>query len=280
MANPFLTPYSSVRMPFLRKSASRVSGVLAATLSVVGCESTLDVPSNQLTWGFIQTGALAQTGGTYVTTPNGQFFVGNLSSIPDSRVKPDSCVELTITSQNPLQVTFLDAGAAITTQFGTRTDTLPRVSTSNGTSYQKSAPISFRPGDSLFVRIPGANGGFPAAEIRAKTAEAFTLDSLIIRPSPAAVQLRWTPAIDGNSSLVVEFRYSSTGGSTFNQLIRCAFVDDGADSVAFRVMQPWVGQNPNARNATYTRLRTNIVQILEGWLEVISTFSVPTPSSP
>ncbi len=267
-------------MPLLRKSAFRVFGVLAATLLVVGCKSTLDVQGNQTTWGFIQTAARAQAGGTYVTSPNGQFFVGNLSSIPDSRVRPDTCIELLVTPQNPLQVTFLDAGSAITTQFGTRTDTLPRVSSSSGTLYEKSTPISFRPGDSLIVRIPGANGGFPASEIRAKTAEAFTLDSLIVRPSPAAVQLRWTPATDGNSSLVAEFRYSSTGSTNFNQLIRCAFVDDGADSVAFRVMQPWVGQNANARNATYTRLRTNLVQIVGGWLEVISTFPVPTPSSP
>jgi hypothetical protein len=266
-------------MRLFRKSASRVFAVLAATFLVVGCESTLDVPSNEQTWGFIQTGALASAG-AYVTNPNGQFFVGTLSSIPDSRVRPDSCIELTITPQNPLQVTFLDAGSSITTQYGTRTDTLPRVSTSSGTLYEKSSPVPFRPGDSLIVRIPGANGGFPASEIRARTAEAFTLDSLIVKASPAATQIRWTPATDPNSSLLVEFRYSSTGGTNFNQLIRCAFVDDGADSVLFRVIQPWAGQNPSARNVTYTRLRTNIVQIVGGFLEVISTFAVPTPSSP
>ena len=204
--------------------------LLAATALVAGCESTLDVPSNQLTWGFIQQGTLAASGGTYMTRPNGQFFVGNLSSVPDARVRPDSCIELQNTPQNPLQVTFLDAGSAITTQFGTRTDTLPRVTSSSGTLYERSTPFSFRPGDSVIVRIPGANGGFPAAEIRAKTSEPFTFDSLIIRPSPAAVQLRWTPSTDGNSSLLAEFRYSSTGGTNFNQLIRCAFNDDGADS--------------------------------------------------
>jgi hypothetical protein len=267
-------------MTFSVRPLVRTAPAILSLAALAACDSTLSVQGNQLTWGFIQTGALASTGTSYVTTPNGQFFVGSLGSVPDARVRPDSCVELTITPQNPLQVTFLDAGSSITAQFGTRVDTLPRVTTSSRTSYERSAPISFRPGDSLVVRIPGAAGGFPAAEIRAKTAEAFTLDSLIIRQSPAAVQLRWTPASDGNSAMLAEFRYSSTGGTTFNQLIRCAFVDDGADSIAFRVMQPWVGQNAGSRNATYTRLRTNIIQIVGGFLEVISTFAVPTPLAP
>lgn len=233
-----------------------------------------------MTWGFIQTSALSATGGTYLTSPSGQFFRGSLTSIPDASVKPDSCIELQATTQQPLPVTFLDAGTSITTQFGSRTDTIPRVSSTSRTTYEVSAPLSYRPGDSLIVRIPGAAGGFPAAEIRAKTAEPFTLDSLSIRPSPAATQLRWTPSTDANSALLVEFRYSSTGGTTFNQLIRCAFVDDGADSVRFSVLQPWIGANITSRNATYTRLRTSINSIVGGFLEVISTFAVPTPSAP
>jgi hypothetical protein len=264
-------------MAYTVKPATRAAAFVVSVVALAACESTLSIEQNQLTWGFIQTGALSTTGTEYVTTPEGQFFVGSLGSIPDARVRPDSCVELPIVGQNPLQVTFLDAGSSITAQYGTRVDTLPRVSGASRTTYSRSTPISFRPGDSLIVRIPGAAGGFPAAEIRAKTAEAFTFDSLIIRPSPAAVQLRWTPSTDANSAFLAEFRYSSTGGTTFNQLIRCAFIDDGADSVAFRVMQPWVGQNAASRSAQYTRLRTNIVQIVDGFLEVISTFAVPTP---
>jgi hypothetical protein len=264
-------------MPYSVRPAKRAVGFAFTVLTLAACDGTLNVSGNNLTWGFIQTGAIAATGTGYVTAPEGQFFVGALGSIPDARVRPDSCIELPIVAQNPLQVTFLDAGSSITAQYGTRTDTLPRVSSASRTTYSRGAPITFSPGDSLIVRIPGASGGFPAAEIRAKTSEAFTFDSLIIRPSPAAVQLRWTPANDGNSAFLAEFRYSSTGGTTFNQLIRCAFIDDGADSIAFRVMQPWVGQNANSRNAQYTRLRTNIVQIVGGFLEVISTFTVPTP---
>jgi hypothetical protein len=215
-----------------------------------------------------------------VSTTNGQFFRGNVGSIPDARVRPDSCIELSIVPTSPLEVTYLDAGSVITAQHGTRVDTLPRVSSSSRTTYERSGPVSFRPGDSLIVRIPGAVGGFPAAEVRAKTAEEFTFDTLTIRPSPAAVQLRWTPATDANSAMIAEFRYSSTGGTTFNQLIRCAFNDDGADSVAYRIMQPWIGQQASSRSATYTRLRTNIVSIVDGWLEVISTFTLPTPRAP
>ncbi len=267
-------------MPLFVRPFLRVLTFVGTAFVVGACESTLSVPGSEQTWGFLQTGALATTAGTYVTSPTGQFFRGSLSSIPDARVKPDSCVELAITQETPLQVTFLDAGSAITTQFGTRVDTIPRVTASSRTTYQVATPKSYRPGDSLVVRIPGATGGFPAAEIRGKTAEPFTFDSLVTRPAPAAVQLRWSPSTDGNSAMLAEFRYSSTGSTTFNQLIRCAFVDDGVDSVAFRVMQPWVGQNAIARAATYTRLRTSINPIVGGFLEVISTFAVPTPRAP
>lgn len=267
-------------MPLSVRAGLRVATFLVIALVVGACEGTLSVPRDLQTWGFIQTGALEGTGGTFLTSPNGQFFRGTVTSIPDARVKPDSCIELAITQQNPLQVTFLDAGSLITTQFGARIDTVPRVSASARTTYEVATPRPYQPGDSLIVRIPGAAGGFPAAEIRAKTAEAFTFDSLEIRPSPAAVQLRWSPASDGNSAMLAEFRYSSTGSTTFNTVIRCAFVDDGADSVVFRVMQPWVGQSANARAATYTRLRTAITPVVDGFMEVISTFAVPTPRAP
>lgn len=267
-------------MPVSVRPVARVLAVVGAALAVTACESTLDIGDNSLTWGFIQTSAQRTPGGTYVTSANGQFFRGLLSTIPDAQSKPDTCVELLITPQNPLQVTFLDAGSSITTQFGARVDTLPRVSAGSQTTYELPAPRSYQPGDSLIVRIPGAVGGFPAAEIRAKTAEAFTLDSLTINPAPAAVQLRWTPSSDPNSAMVVEFRYSSTGGTNFNQLIRCAFRDDGADSVLFSVIQPWAGQSESSRSATFTRLRTTINPIIDGFLEVISTFAVPTPTVP
>jgi hypothetical protein len=268
-------------MPFSVRPAARAATFAVSVVVLAACESTLSVPPSQMTWGFIQTGALALTGTEYVTSPNGQFFVASVNSIPDARYKPDSCVEAPISTQGPLQVTYLDAGSSITAQFGTRVaDTLPRVTAPSRTTYERATPLSFRPGDSVIVRVPGAAGGFPAAEIRAKTAEAFTFDTLIIRPSPAAVQLRWTAATDQNSALIAEFRYSSTGGTTFNQVIHCAFVDDGADSVAFSVMQPWVGQAESSRSAVYTRLRTNIIPVLDGFLEVISTFAVPTPRSP
>ncbi len=259
---------------------TRVLSLVVATVVLAACESTLSVPNNEMTWGFIQTSALSVTGGTYSTSPTGQFFRGTLNSIPDARVKPDSCIELPNTTQQPLAVTFLDAGSLITTQFGTRTDTIPRVSSASRTTYELSAPKSFRPGDSLVVKIPGAAGGFPAAEIRAKTAEPLTIDSLTIRPQAPAL-LRWQPSTDPNSALLVEFRYSTTGSTTtFNQLIRCAFVDDGSDSVLFRVIQPWTGAGLASRNVTYTRLRTTINQIVGGFLEVISTFQVPTPRAP
>jgi hypothetical protein len=257
-----------------------VLSFLGSTLALSACDGTLTVPRNEMTWGFVQTNALSAGGGAYTTSPTGQFFRGALNSIPDARVKPDTCISLPNTTQGPLNVTYLDAGPSITTQFGTRIDTIPRVSTPSRTTYEVSTPKSFRPGDSVIVKIPGAAGGFPASEIHAKTAEVLTIDSLTIKPQPAASQLRWSQSTDPNSSLLVEFRYSSSGGTSFNQLIRCAFTDDGVDSVANSVLQPWIAANTASRNVTYTRLRTQINGIVGGFLEVISTFQVPTPTTP
>ncbi|MGQ0538180.1 MAG: hypothetical protein ACT4R6_04480 [Gemmatimonadaceae bacterium] len=256
-------------------------GLTGVALAAAACASGLDVPSAARTWGFIQIGAAqGATAGTFVTRPNAQFFKGALSSIPDARQRIDSCVELALTPSGQLNVTYLDAGSAITAQLGSRMETLSRVSSAGRTTYESGAAVSYRPGDSVVVRIPGAAGGFPAAEIRAKTAEAFTLDSLLVRPAPAATQLRWSAPSDQNSAMLAEFRYSPTGGSNFTRVIRCAFVDDGVDSVAFRILQPWAGQSPNARDAIFTRLRTQIEPVVDGFLEVISTFAVPTPRTP
>lgn len=267
-------------MPLSVSPASRVLILVVSGLALAACDSALTVPRNEMTWGFFQHSAIAPTAGTFQTAPSGQFFKGSLTSIPDARVKPDSCIEVALTTQGPLPVTYLDAGESITAQFGSRLDTIPRVSTTSRTTYEVPAPKSYRPGDSVVVKIPGAAGGFPSAEIRAKTAEAFTLDSLSIRASPAATQLRWTPASDNNSAFLVEFKYSTTGGTTPNAVIRCSFVDDGADSVRYGVLQPWISANSATRTVAYTRLRTQINQIVGGFLEVISTFAVPTPSSP
>jgi hypothetical protein len=229
---------------------ARLAAFVGLTGAFLACESTLSIPSANRTWGFIQHSAVARTGGVYVTSPKGEFFRGSLTSIPDARVRPDSCIELFITPTNPLAVTYIDAGASIVTQFGARADTIPRVTSASKLSYEVSSPRSYQPGESLIVRIP------------------------------AAVQLRWTPATDQNSALLAEFRYSSSGGTAFNQLIRCAFVDDGADSIPYRILQPWIGQSGASRTVTYTRLRTQINAIVDGYLEVISTFAVPTPTSP
>src|SRR5688572_24796785 len=105
-------------MPLFVRARLRVATFVVVALALGACESTLSIEQNHQTWGFLQQSALEITSGVYATLPTGQFFRGTLVSIPDARVKPDSCVEVQLTTQNPLQVTFLDAGSFITTQLG------------------------------------------------------------------------------------------------------------------------------------------------------------------
>jgi hypothetical protein len=179
-------------------------------------------------------------------------------------------------------VTFLDAGTPVTTLIGTRLDTLPRVTGTTSTLYVKpnGETIPYTPGDSMVVTIPGAVGGYPAATIRAKTAEAFNADTIPVPAGSEAIQLRWDRGHDLGSAMIVELRYNPTGGSQPTRELLCSYTDDGVDSIPFRQHQPWSSGTASAREVVFTRLRTNFINVSNGLLEVISTFQRPTPTVP
>src|SRR5206468_4204853 len=95
------------------------------------------------------------------------------------------------------------------------------------------------PGDSVTLTGPGVAGGFPAFSLRARLAESFTRDSIVIPTSPdSALHLRWTPStatgthIPAGSSMLVSLRYSSsTTNPSLNSQIYCFLKDDGAYDV-------------------------------------------------
>jgi hypothetical protein len=172
-------------------------------------------------------------------------------------------------------VTYLDAGAALAMRIGAVTNDIPRVSGGGTTTYRLDAgtTIPYGSGDSIVVTIPGANGGYPAAEIRGKAAEALTLQP--IAPSTAgAIQLRWNAPADTGSALVLSLRFAPTG-TQITREIRCAFRDDGVDSIRLAQHQDW--SNAAVRQVVATRLRTVLRNVGDGGLQLISTYSDPIP---
>lgn len=270
-------------MPSSRQARYAARGLVAAGAAVFlvsACDTTSTFRPNEQNWGFIYLSALRTNAGEFRTAPNASFFRGAVTSVPDSRIRTDSCFsagEYVPPTQGGITgVTYLDAGPAITANIGGTATSVPRVS-GNSVSYALAAGTSvpYRPGDSVVISVPGITGGFPAAEVRGRSAEPFTIDP--IEASTTSIPLRWTAATDPNSALIVSLQYTPSGANARAQEIRCAFTDDGVDSIPLRQHQAWSATSNVSRNATFTRLRTAIVQVNGGAMELISTLTIPTP---
>ena len=253
-----------------------------ATLAVVSCDTSLAFQPNELLWGFVTVSALDGGGGTLRSSPTAIFFRGEVTSIPNSGLRPDSCFpadNYVPPVNNFGNVAYLDAGATVGMRIGAATADLPRVSSSGVTSYSLGSgnTMAYGSGDSIVVTVPGANGGYPAAEIRGKAAEAFTLQPIV--PSATdAIQLRWTPATDTGSSLVVSLQFAPAGGNgQITQEIRCAFRDDGVDSIKLAQHAGWSATGNLQRQVIATRLRTVLRNVGDGGLQLISTYQQPIP---
>lgn len=255
---------------------------VAASTIIVACDNSLEGISAQGTWGFITVGATKNAAGAHQAKAEGIFFLGNLAAVPNAAVLADTCMDAILIEGNQLTgVTYIDAGTSLSAILGGVTRTLDRTTTAQGITYVSGTPLSYTPGDSIVINVPGVTGGFPTGTIRAKTAEAFTFPADI--PTPAgteAIHLTWTAPQDQNSAMVVSLRYAtSTNPSVVSRNVNCTFVDDGVDSIPFRWHQNW-SSSTGVRSVVATRLRTNYVAAGNANLGVVSTYQVPTPPNP
>ncbi|MFN8579816.1 MAG: hypothetical protein U0163_02385 [Gemmatimonadaceae bacterium] len=259
--------------------------MIVGTALVVACEGSFTTVGSNAQWGFITIAAAKNAAGDYRSVPLGQFFKGSLSSVPNAQIVFDSCVPglaYSEASEIVSGVTFLDAGDNLTLQLGSKTETLPRLIGTTSTTYQKglTAPVSYTPGDSIVVTVPGATGGYPAAEIRGRTAEPFTNDQVAVPTGTETIKFHWTPATDLNSAMIISMRYRSANATSLSAQILCAFTDDGADSVPYRIHRFWSDASNTQREVVFTRLRTAIKSQGAGVLEIISRYQTPVPVLP
>lgn len=249
----------------------------------MACQNSLSVGTTGSTWGFVYLDATLNSQDQPETAPKAEFFSANISAVPNATLKNDSCNDVAYSTPGQVSgVTFMDAGDQVTLKLGSQTLQLPRVSTSDGSIYNlSSGSISYTPGDSAIVTVPGAVGGFPAGEVHGKTAEAFTFDPVTVPVGTHPIQLRWSRADDFNSVMIVELRYApSTTGGVISREVLCTFNDDGVDSIPFDAYQNWADQTNTLTEVVATRLRTSFQSVTNGILEVISTYQVPTPPTP
>lgn len=261
--------------------------VAGGTAVVVACSSDVTLPGGDATWGFVTVAASQTPTGNVATAPIGQFFKGRVGGVPNAQIVFDSCVPdipyQATTSELVSGVLSLDAGSTIGLKLGNRVDSLPRIVEAIRTYYQKpgNATMPYTPGDSIIVTIPGGGtGGYPAAVIRGKSAESFTM-SPIVAPTPTnqkAIDLRWSAPQDPRSAMIVSLRYAVGSETRLTRQTLCSYTDDGVDSIPFRSYQNW--NNATTREAVATRLRTTIMQQGDGVLEIISRYQLPLPSTP
>lgn len=266
----------------LRRPSLRHSGVLAvlgATAFVAACDTTVSFRPNELLWGFVTVSAQQDASNNLRTAPNAVFFRGEVSTLPSSALRPDSCFPAQ--NYNPPTntfsgVTYLDAGPTVSLTVGTRSDELVRQQLSGVTAYNlASGSVPYRAGDSAIVRVPGAAGGYPASEIRARTAEPFTLQNPV-PPATGAMPLRWTAATDTNSAMIVQMIWTPAGSQQARE-VRCAFRDDGVDSIPRSAFLLWSDSSNARRELIAIRLRTFLRNISGGAIQFTSTYQLPLP---
>lgn len=257
--------------------------VVAAAFAVA-CESSLSVDIPESAWGFVEVAAATASGGGHQTLPEAFFFRGRLGGIPRSDIALDSCNTVgynpTGSGGSLTGVTYLDAGAQVGFTLGGQSNPLDRLVDQNRTYYQPAGgALVYTPGDSVVVDIPGTPGGFPAATIRAKTAEAFTMSSIDIPEGTEAIELNWDAAPTPGSAMVVSLPFAGENSATINRQVLCTFRDDGADSIKFAWYQDWAAAGQ--RQSFATRLRTYYTSASgSATLGVVSTYQVPTPNTP
>ena len=270
-------------MPLPRPTFRSRLGVLAvgaATAFVAACDTSSSFSPDDRLWSFVTINALRNDAGEHRTAPTAYFFRGAVSSIPNAAIKPDSCFPTEpFVAPTPGfgNVTYLDAGAAVTTTIGGVATELPRVQASGTLSYNLgSASVVYTPGDSVVITAPGAAGGYPGFTARGKTAEAFTMTPLVPAVG-ATLPVRWSAASDNNSALILSLQFVPQN-TTQRLEIRCAFADDGVDSIPSRFHDLWSNPSNSSRTVVATRLRTLIAGVGDGGFELISTYALPTPT--
>ena len=222
----------------------------------------------------------------YTTFPRVTFYsVGN-ATFSFSNINSDTCVSGAYDSTAVAANTApqIGAGTYMLAAMPGDTDSLYKATTGTTKTYTSNhvSGIPFNPGDSIFFNIAGDAAGFPSLQGKARTAEPFTIARPVIPPSGQGMLVNWTPATDNNAAMYLSLLYNKGGGTALNTQIFCDFHDDGQGTVQANLLAALASSSvPFVVHAQ--RVRTALVlstSSLAAYLNVISTFEVPTPVSP
>ena len=252
--------------------------LLAAALTTA-CIGTTD-PLQKIDYGLINIVTTPNAGGTaYTTAPSGLFVRGNFN-LPSTAAR-DRCQVLSYVPQGTVTgLEYVDAGAEIAFSLSGTNTTLVKKTDGSVTSYvlpTVGSSITFTPGDTAFLTIPGATGGFPSSNIAVRTAEPFTFGAVSIGTIGDDISLTWSAAPHPNSVMVVSLRYALAPATGQNQQVYCELIDDGAFTISGDITGDWSSVTTKNRVVAATRYRAAVKQVGSDILHAASVFNV-TPT--
>lgn len=175
----------------------------------------------------------------------------------------------------------IDAGAFIEGSVSGSSLPINRVLAGANYSYQlpQGSAFDYTPGDTLLVTGAGQDGGFPAFEIRVRTAEPFVLNPVGTSEPAQPLPISWSPAPTFGSRMTLSLRYASSVDSpTANAQIYCVFNDDGSASVNGSLAELWSSSPEPTRSVQAQRVRETLEVLGQNVrAQVFSFYTVPTP---
>lgn len=249
---------------------------LAASAALTGCLDASD-PEADRAFGSLSLVSGPAEGGASVR-PSAFFFLAPPSTVnvPNSRFTSGTCGNPQAFTEPPAggpPLGELSAGEALTLTVSGTAVTLPRTGLEEF-AYQASSAITFTPGDSARLDVPGEEGQFPAFTLAVKTAEAFVLEPVGVPAVGDDMAVRWTPAGDTSSAMLISLRYAAPNTTTINQEIFCDARDTGEIDVSSVVLNGWREAGNGLRQVVATRARTAELQGQGSLLHIYSSYVV------
>lgn len=250
---------------------------LLALVATAACLETLAPPNGRL--GLITVETFGPDDPNYVVAPNAFFLGGTTNQF--SVFPSDSCV---VSVYQPPAISgysrMLLAGDAIGVSVSGQAGSLLPETDGFVITYSAVTPtgISFTPGDTMTVTVPGETDGFPAASIKVRTSEPFTHSVVPEVPEQGvAIDLTWDAAPAPGSVISFSLRYASNGANVVNQQVLCVYTDDGAGTIPGYLLNGW--RTTDRRQLVVTRLRHTTVDVDDrSTLAIVSTFTRPLGS--
>lgn len=232
-------------------------------------------PVPESNYGVIGLNAVVTSTDTLLS-PEALFYRSGLLGLPTSRLDQDGCAIAPYPPQGGQGTLprFLDAGDSVAVSTASLTRWLFPTVEANRELYALPADetMPFRPGEQVTITVPGAAGGFANGSISVFTAHAFTLDTVTSAPpQDSTLALRWTPAGDDSTKMLVQLRYGVSQIEP-NQQIFCELIDDGEAEVPAVLVNQWRNAQTGSREVDAARWRVVAKQVNDGVLVVVSAF--------